>query len=322
MSYEKEKYLTNLENLKETLDEFGVAIIPDVLNKEEQKSMKDGGWDYLEHITSDFETPISRWNTKSWREYTKLYPKHSMLLQNCQVGQSQFVWDVRQNEKVINVFEKLWGTDDLLCSFDGVSFHFPPELTNRGWLKKLWYHTDQSFLTPEFKCIQSWVTAYDVNKGDATLSFLEKSHKHHEEFQKKFNIEDKSNWFRLEEEDQFKFYLDKGCEEKKIKCDAGSMVLWDSRTIHCGSEPIKGRKKMNMRNIVYICMQPRSLAKPNTLKRRIKAFEENRMSTHWPSENFKLFPIKPRLYPGNEYYEPKPLEKPKLTERGMKMIGY
>ena len=59
------------------------------------------------------------------------------------------------------------------------------------------------------------------------------------------------------------------------------MVLWDSRTIHCGSEPIKGRKKMNMRNIVYICMQPRCLAKPNTLKRRIKAFEENRMSTHW-----------------------------------------
>ena len=67
MSYEKEKYLTNIENLKKTLDEFGVAIIPDVLNKEEQKSMKDGGWDYLEHITSDFETPISRWNTKTWR---------------------------------------------------------------------------------------------------------------------------------------------------------------------------------------------------------------------------------------------------------------
>ena len=60
MSYEKEKYLTDLEHLKETLDEFGVAIIPDILNKEEQKSMKDGGWDYLEHITSDFETPISR----------------------------------------------------------------------------------------------------------------------------------------------------------------------------------------------------------------------------------------------------------------------
>ena len=84
-----------------------------------------------------------------------------------------------------------------ICSFDGVSFQYP-ELTNRGWLKKLWYHTDQSFLTPDFKCIQSWVTAYDVNKGDATLSFLEKSHKRHEEFQKKFNIEDKSNWTRLE----------------------------------------------------------------------------------------------------------------------------
>ena len=102
-----------------------------------------------------------------------------MLLQNCQVGQSQFVWDIRQNEKVIDVFKTIWGTDDLLCSFDGASFHFPPELTNRGWFRKLWYHTDQSYLTPDFKCIQSWVTAYDVNTGDATLSFMDKSHKFH-----------------------------------------------------------------------------------------------------------------------------------------------
>ena len=321
MAYEYEKYVTTPEKLKETIDTYGVGIIPDVLNKEEILGMRNGMWDYLEHVTQKFDKPISRNDEKTWVEYVKMFPKHSMLLQQYGVGHSQFVWDVRQNPKVVDIFSKLWETpsEELLTSFDGASFHFPPEITKRGWYRKTWYHTDQSYFRPDFECVQSWVTAYDVNEGDATLAFMECSNIYHKQFQDHFQIKDKSDWYKHSEIEQ-KFYEDKGCEEKRIKCKAGSMVFWDSRTIHCGTEAQKTREKQNMRNIVYVCMIPRNLASEASIRKKQKAFNELRMTTHWPHKP-KLFPVNPRTY-GAPLPNVTQVEKPKLTQLGMKISGF
>ena len=53
MDYEYEKYVCNKTNLKETLEEYGVAIIPSILNEEECNKMNSGMWDYFEHITKN-----------------------------------------------------------------------------------------------------------------------------------------------------------------------------------------------------------------------------------------------------------------------------
>ena len=320
MSYEKEKYLTNPDQLKETIEKYGVGIIPNILNKDQINKMRDGMWDYLEHITQSFETQIDRNNNRTWVEFLKLYPKHSMLLQNYGVGHSQFVWDIRQNNNIINIFSKFWKTNELLTSFDGASFHFPPEYNNRGWFRKVWYHTDQSYMRPDFECLQSWVTAYDVDEGDATLAFLEKSNIYHKDFQEKYNIKDKSDWYKLNEEEQSFYINEKKCEEKRIKCDAGSMVFWDSRTIHCGTEAIRKRKNHNIRNIVYVCMTPKSLATPAYINKKQKAFHELRMTSHWPHKP-KLFPKNPRTY-GGPLPNITPINKPILTELGMKVAGF
>ena len=47
---------------------------------------------------------------------------------------------------------------------------------------------------------------------------------------KTHDIVNKSDWYKHTEEEQA-FYENKGCLEKRIKCSAGSMVFWDSRTI-------------------------------------------------------------------------------------------
>ena len=62
----------------------------------------------------------------------ELYPKHSMLLQNFSVDSQLFGY--MANNKVYDVFKKIWDDEDLLCSFDGLSVHLP-ELTNRGWYR-------------------------------------------------------------------------------------------------------------------------------------------------------------------------------------------
>tara|TARA_B100000900_G_C20558926_1_gene708024 strand:+ start:608 stop:1579 length:972 start_codon:yes stop_codon:yes gene_type:complete len=322
MAYEYEKYITDIDSLKNTIERYGVGIIPNVLNDDEIKQMNDGMWDYLEYVSQKFDKPIQRNDRKSWVHYLKMFPKHSMLLQQFGVGHAQYIWDLRQNENIADIFSRFWDVpkEDLLVSFDGASFHFPPEDTNRGWYRQTWYHTDQSYLRPEFECLQSWITGLDVEEGDATLAFMEGSNKYHDEFRQKFGITDRSDWFRLEESEQKEFYDEKGCIDKKIHCPAGSMVFWDSRTIHCGTEPMKRRKNKNLRNVAYICMTPRDRASDAMLNKKRKAFKDLRMTSHWPHKP-KLFPKNPRTY-GNPLPNITEVKEPKLTNLGYRLAGF
>ncbi len=322
MAYEYEKYITDIDSLKNTIERYGVGIIPNVLNDDEIKQMNDGMWDYLEYVSQKFDKPIQSNDRKSWVHYLKMFPKHSMLLQQFGVGHAQYIWDLRQNENIADIFSRFWDVpkEDLLVSFDGASFHFPPEDTNRGWYRHTWYHTDQSYLRPEFECLQSWITGLDVEEGDATLAFMEGSNKYHDEFRQKFGITDRSDWFRLEESEQKEFYDEKGCIDKKIHCPAGSMVFWDSRTIHCGTEPMKRRKNKNLRNVAYICMTPRDRASDAMLNKKRKAFKDLRMTSHWPHKP-KLFPKNPRTY-GNPLPNITEVKEPKLTELGYRLAGF
>lgn len=319
MQWEQDKYVTTSENLKSTLDKYGVAIVPNVLNTEEIVQQQSGVCDFLEHITQKFETPFNRNVQNSWKSMYDLLPLHSMLMQHFGIGQAQYVWNLRQNPKIVNIFAKLWETEDLLTSFDGSSFQLPPETTGRGWFKGLWLHTDQSYLRNGLECIQSWVTAYDVDEGDATLAVLEGSHRFHGAFAQAFNVTDRSDWYKLNDL-EIQTYLKAGCELKYIKCPAGSMVFWDSRTIHCGVEAQKGRRTSNFRNVVYICMTPKNWSTPAMIRKKQKAFQELRTTNHWPHRP-KLFGKTPRTW-GRALPEITQIDPPALTELGKKLAGF
>jgi hypothetical protein len=316
-----EQYITNSNNVLATIKEYGIAIIPSLLNEIEINNMNEGMWSYLEYITSDFNIPINRNDKNTWNSFYNLYPLHSMLIQHWSIGHAQHVWDLRQNPKVVNVFAKIWNcnNEDLLTSFDASSFHFPPEETNKGYFKSLWLHSDQSFTRNDFECVQSWITGYDVNEDDATLVILEKSHKYHQDFRNHFNIIKKDNWYLLND-DEITFYKNKGCNLKRISCPAGSMVLWDSRTIHCGAESLKTRHKENFRNVSYICMMPRNTATETNIDKKIKALTNLRTTTHW-ANRAKLFSKFPRFY-NSSIATVKQINPPVLTELGKKLAGY
>jgi ectoine hydroxylase-related dioxygenase (phytanoyl-CoA dioxygenase family) len=323
MTYQFEKYVTDEQRLMDTLNTYGVAIIPNVLSEEECYDMNLGMWNTLETLTQTWDVSINRNKHETWRQMRNLYPSHSMLIQHWNVGHAQYVWNLRQNSKIVNIFSKIWDckNDELLVSFDGVSYHMPPEITEIGWYRgNKWLHSDQSFTDSSFKCVQSWVTGYDVNEGDATLCLLEGSHKFHEECKKKFGIVEKKDWYKLNDEEMNFYENEKGCENVRIKCPKGSLVLWDSRTIHSGAEALKTRKHLNFRNVVYLCYHPRSMANSKQIEKKKKAFQEMRMTSHWPCK-VTLFPKIPRTY-GGEIYEMTQLEPPILNELGMKLAGF
>lgn len=133
--YEGEKYYCNIDDINDTLKKYGVAIVPNLLNDIECNEVVNGMWDYLEHITKKSKFKIKRYDNKTWRNYTKLLFKHSMLMQHWNIGQAQYIWNLRQNKKIVDIFAKLHNvnSDELLVSFDGSSVHFPSEITKIGW---------------------------------------------------------------------------------------------------------------------------------------------------------------------------------------------
>lgn len=329
-------FCETLDQLKASLANNGFGVMP-VLLPCEIRHMDISKFLMLEYLTANTPYPIRREDVPSWQNIRHLYPSHSMLL-NHYVGHAGYVWDLRQNRTIANIFASLYGcqTKDLLVSFDGMSIHFPPEWSdnaNRGVAERgrNWAHVDQSYFddTPVF---QSYVSEGAVLPGDATLKVLRGSHKLQLQARKFLSekyagnpkkLKDMhSNWFKLEE-DEYQWYLSQ-CEEISIINPPGSIIIWDSRTIHWGVQSSRTRNRPNTRHCVYLSYSPRSYISPSklasTLKKRILAFEDMRMTTH-RAHDPKIVGKHPDTH-GKGVPDFPPLPPPPLTELGMCLIGY
>lgn len=105
-------FFTTPERLAETLELYGVAVIPSLLTPGECEAMETGFWDSLAKLSSTWEKPISRTDETSWVGLLKLFPMHSMLIQHYGIGHAEFVWALRQNPSILAVFTRLWGVND------------------------------------------------------------------------------------------------------------------------------------------------------------------------------------------------------------------
>ncbi|KAG5183951.1 hypothetical protein JKP88DRAFT_262899 [Tribonema minus] len=288
-----------VEGVKAALERDGVAVVPGVISAESLPSLRNSMWETFETLTRD---RLQRSDPTTFSVLSEYYPIHSMLYQHWGLGHAQYVWDIRGSAGVIDTFSKLWGTNDLITSFDGVSLHLPFEDTKKGFYRgNDWLHTDQRSSRNDLVSYQGAVNLYDVNAGDATTRVLTGSHVLHREYMQHFNIDTgSSDWHKMPKdavEEHVNFFLERGCEKACVLANAGDIVLWDSRTMHQGVEAQKGRAQRNTRSVVYVCMVPRSTATPAAQRKRKQIFADKRMTTHLPQQA-KLFPKMPRTYGG------------------------
>lgn len=295
----KNKYVITV-NMEDALTGKGYTVVPGILTPTQCTA-----YEALFYKTVSDLVPAFKYEDPStYGSWFEVMPKHSMLAQNFGVGQSELLWKLRLEPGVQGVFATIWGVrpDELVSSFDGFSFHVPPEHfkggkgfyvpgRGRGGMSG-WLHADQSFCRPDLECVQSWVTPLPVDEGDGTLVVLEGSHVLHGKCP---GDHPKEDWNVLTDE-QLRWYLEQGCTYKAVTCPAGSMVLWDSRTIHAGREPVKGRTTGGrFRMVAYICMVPRNKVPGAAMKRRIKNFENGRTMSHNPARG-RAFPHRPRFF--------------------------
>ena len=331
----------------------GVAVLVGVLDADEIQGMQEGMWETLSSMTAPFARPVVRGEPATYGTVRSLMPNHGYLFQGWPgLAHRQHIWDVRQNPKVAGAFAEIWGcgAEELLCSFDAVSMGVAhlAEGGGTGWERgHKWEHMDQAPTRVGFECVQGWVTGEDIEPGDATLLVRPGSHRLGPGLVEKFGITETKDWYKLKVEERA-WFAEQGCEDLRILAPAGSLVLWDSRTVHSGSNPMKEAVRHKPRNVIYVCMQPRlptvkgmgagtekrrastkeMQVLARALKKRREIFDPTneakflRMTTHWPRKTL-LFGKYPRSYgPKPAEWEQVPKgETPTLTALGRKLAG-
>ncbi len=117
------------------LEELGYCVIPQVLSTAEAEALYQRVW----HEFIEKAWPNCRMDDRSnWKE---AFPMHNKMgIFSGPAGQTQVMWDLRQDPRIVNVFVRVWNTNDLIVSMDGLSFMCPPEIRD-GYFEP-WPHVD------------------------------------------------------------------------------------------------------------------------------------------------------------------------------------
>lgn len=308
-------YECSIENVRNQIESIGIAVVQ-VFQASDCSEFRSRAWADMKRLIN-----MSPDDPKSYPNLNKVSEPGSMIIRHIPLGHLQWVWDIRQDPRVAEVFAAIWGvaSEDLITSFDSLSILAPPEITGSGWFDgKLKIHTDQSRQTNEICSVQGLLNLYPVNPGDATLFVLEGSQKFHFEYidSKKNDDKEKINILNDEEVERF---IKNGCEPRRILANEGTIVLWDSRVFHAASKPIRERLNTNFRLVAYICMMPRQSADEQTLKKRLKAIQEKRLSNHWANAPAFLKSFKNK---NNLPFRFTDIGQPRFTPLGRRIAGY
>ena len=266
------KYTKAFQDLKDN----GYAVIEGVVSPEECASAFVRIKDFMREAKIDVDSPKLKMSS---------YPNSHGIVQHLEAGQMQAIWDIRLNKNVLDVFQEMWGDNDLLSSTDG--FCWMP--SHYKGIDKSWLHVDQSHKKEGLQCIQGYVnllTSHDDASG--SLYVIPGSHKKHANFPKT----DNKDWYKFKERE-----LDSFDEiPVRVHGGVGSLVLWDSRTAHSAIPPSSKAEKTRERCVVYVCYQPRRLCSAKNLDKKRMIFENYRMTTHWPASKVEMFGVKWRTY--------------------------
>lgn len=177
------------------------------------------------------------------------------------VQHEQFMWDARLEPKAIDAFKKIWGTDELLVSFDAINITIP-SATSQRWAP--WPHVDQSPRREGMQCVQGVLTFTPSGPTDGGLVVLRGSHRLIEKyFQTKRNsTSDPIDYYTVSSE-ELKWLQDSGCELVKVCAEAGDYIVWDSRTVHYNTCPESSQDRF------AVCKHTNSSSQANAYLRHV-----------------------------------------------------
>lgn len=258
------------------LDAEGYVVIADVADASEVERAKELLWQFLEESVGCKRSDPGTW-TDERLEF--LGSVQNGILNSMGINQSKFLWHSRTLPRVRHAFEEVWGTSDLLVSFDGANIFRP---WHHGFRKTRcgWWHIDQGGAKVGRHAVQGLVSLFPADASTGGLTVLPQSHLRHAEV-----AEDQQNPQQDYLAIQPYARILQEAPRRLVCCHAGDLVLWDSRTVHANApateQPI-GPPDELLRAVAYVCMTPRKWAQADVLQRRRDAYTQGFGSSHWP----------------------------------------
>jgi ectoine hydroxylase-related dioxygenase (phytanoyl-CoA dioxygenase family) len=237
-----------------------------------------------------------------------------------------FLYDTQQNliscrePNVLKPFQELWGTDELLASFDTFNVTLPHRVDDDF---SPWPHTDQAPERKGLACVQGLLNLTPAGPEDGGLLLMVGSSALFEEYFSTFEKRDRQSvdakhydFYGFKPED-IKWFESKGCHQIKVNAEPGDLVLWDSRTIH----HVAKIESDTIRSVLYTCFTPAALASPEDIAYKAELFRRFEATTHWPHCNI-WGQGKAKVNGETDPFErDEPLEKPVVTEQILKLAG-
>ncbi|KAL4782215.1 phytanoyl-CoA dioxygenase [Aspergillus varians] len=300
------------------LRENGFAVIKGAIPRERALAYQQKARQWLKSFGND---ELDYENPDTW--VAKNLPVQSSIntISAYAVAHEKFMWDARMEPGVLDSFAQAWGTDELLASFDSLNITFPnrKDVPRKG----AWEHVDQNPFRRGMHCVQGIINLSESGPNDGGLVVYPGSQKYHDEF---FDNEtDSSTWTSKDlfwfNEAQLAWFKARGITAHKVCADVGDLIVWDSRTIHYGSEPTEASN--TIRTVIYAAFSPAKLASAETLERKAAVFAKYGGTTHWPHDNVVIRKSWAILPDGTR--DPRdrdqPLELPEISDKLLKLAG-
>jgi ectoine hydroxylase-related dioxygenase (phytanoyl-CoA dioxygenase family) len=297
--------------------EHGYAVVKQAIPTERAINYQEKAYKWIK----SFDTELDFNKPETWIKENLPVQSKINTFGTYGVVHEKFMWDARMEPGVLNAFAHLWGTDELLASFDSLNVTFP----NRKDVSRNppWEHIDQSPLRRGMHCVQGIINLSPSGPEDGGLVIYPGTHKYNDEF---FDTQtDKSTWKKRDvykfSREQLEWFKAKGCKPLKVCSEPGDLILWDSRTVHYGSEPTE--LSSQIRTVIYAAFTPARLASEEALEMKRKIFSTWGGTTHWPHDNIHIRENRTLLADGTR--DPKdrdqPLELPELSDKLLKLAG-
>lgn len=253
------------------LRENGYVVVKEVASAAEQAAAEDLLWQFLTDNAGFVREDPSTWTDE---HFERVGCVSTGIISRAGIGQSDFLWYLRLLPAVRKAFASIWGTTDLLTSFDAANIFRPWRQEELGLSKTHggWYHVDQGKGLPGLQSVQGFVSLLDADASTGGFVVIPKSHQRHDELAQ-YQHTAGMNYISVPP-----YHPIMEMTKKLVVCRAGDLVLWDSRCVHCNapgrelppSSDTSGPPKL-LRAVAYICMTPKSKASGDVLEQRKNA---------------------------------------------------
>ena len=243
---------------KDYLDEHGYVVINDVLSNEKQMALFTKFMNDWNHVSPYFDFN----NMDSWDEDNCPMWWEKGMVYGFGLAHSDFQWDLRTDNRIRNIWERLHNTKELVVSFDGFSVFLSDDQEPGMWL-----HTDQNYRNKLYS-VQGAYNFQEVGENDAGFVVVPGSHK---TFNRKIDIN--CDFVRVNECDPHVELAE------KLLIPANCFTLWNSKTIHAN---VGMNKDMELNRLTsYMCYFPKADRSIEVKDARIEGYYNAENCSHY-----------------------------------------